>query len=334
MRQNDEIKVSVIVPIYNGEKYLHRCVDSICKQTLKEIEIILVDDGSMDESLKICEEYAAKDERIRVIKQEHSGAAGARNRGIEQAGGTYIGFMDCDDYIYPQMYEILYRVCEEKKMPVAMCGARKTTNIRIPEITYNWNPDELEVVSTSEYLKRMYADGSIDWRYLHVFNCIYKKELLKEIRFQEDIAFETGIFNLAVCSEVENIPIVPFDFYLWFQYRGAQSKTKTKINNLRRLDPYMQMMKDCEKNRKEVYPFVLEKVAKVVLAIMYEAKGFPEYKEVLQDMHSYRDDVIKRYKENNLVSPKSRRRFIFLLRHNGIYNMYRDRMERKYGENS
>ncbi|SDB21820.1 glycosyltransferase [Eubacterium oxidoreducens] len=331
MEQNTQVKVSVIVPIYNGEKYLKRCVDSICNQTLKEIEILLVDDGSMDESLKICEEYEAKDDRIKVIRQEHIGVAEARNKGMRLASGIYIGFVDCDDYIYPQMFETLYRICEEKNSSVAMCGAKKTTNVRIPSIEYEYRTQDVEMISATDYLKMMYADGSVDWKYLAVWNCIYKKEAIKNLEFQSDIAFEFGIFNLEFFLNQKEVPVINQEFYLWFQFSDSSSKVQSKINNLRRLAPYIQMMKTCEKNCPQVYPHVLEKVAKVVLAIMYEAKGFPEYKEVLQDMKSYREDVIKRYKENKMVSQKSRRRFIFLLKHRGIYNMYRDRMERKYG---
>ena len=97
-------KVSIIVPVYKVEKYLRKCIDSIINQTLKDIEIILVDDGSPDNCGKICDEYAAKDTRIKVIHKENGGLSSARNAGMEVAEGEYIGFVDSDDWIESDMY--------------------------------------------------------------------------------------------------------------------------------------------------------------------------------------------------------------------------------------
>ena len=98
-------KISVIVPIYNVEDYLHRCVDSIINQTYTNLEIILVDDGSPDNCLKICDEYAKKDSRIKVVHKKNGGLSDARNAGLEIATGEYIGFVDSDDYISLYFYE-------------------------------------------------------------------------------------------------------------------------------------------------------------------------------------------------------------------------------------
>lgn len=106
-------KVSIIIPVYNAEKYLLRCVDSLVNQTLKEIEIILVDDFSTDNSGILCDELALKDERIKVIHKKNEGAGFARNAGIEIAKGKYIGFVDSDDYVDVKMYESMYNVAEK-----------------------------------------------------------------------------------------------------------------------------------------------------------------------------------------------------------------------------
>lgn len=106
-------KVSVIVPIYKVEKYLHRCIDSIIEQTLVEIEIILINDGSPDNCGEICDSYAKKDKRIKVIHQENSGANVARNKRLAISTGTYVAFVDGDDYIAKDMYERLSSVAME-----------------------------------------------------------------------------------------------------------------------------------------------------------------------------------------------------------------------------
>ncbi|MDE7468829.1 MAG: glycosyltransferase family 2 protein, partial [Desulfovibrionaceae bacterium] len=100
--------VSIIIPVYNVEKYLEECLESACKQTLKDIEIICVDDGSTDRSREIIVSYAERDPRIYLIDSPHGGASSARNRGIEHARGTYIQFLDSDDYIEPMMSSIMY----------------------------------------------------------------------------------------------------------------------------------------------------------------------------------------------------------------------------------
>lgn len=103
-------KISVIVLVYNIEKYVGKCIDSIRKQTYKKLEIILVDDGSTDNSGSICDAYADKDNRIRVIHQQNRGLSGARNRGLEASTGEYIGFVDGDDWIEEDMYDFLYHM--------------------------------------------------------------------------------------------------------------------------------------------------------------------------------------------------------------------------------
>ena len=105
-------KLSVIVPIYNVEAYLRRCVDSILAQTFTDYELILVDDGSPDNCGEICEEYAGTDDRIRVIHKENGGLSDARNAGLDVATGAYVGFVDSDDYIHPNMYQRLIDLME------------------------------------------------------------------------------------------------------------------------------------------------------------------------------------------------------------------------------
>ncbi len=117
-------KVSIIVPVYNGESYLARCVESLRKQTLEAIEIILVDDGSQDNTAAICATYAAEDGRIRVLRQENAGAGPARNRGLEAAKGEFIGFVDADDFAEPDMYAALYGAAIRHQADMALAGTR------------------------------------------------------------------------------------------------------------------------------------------------------------------------------------------------------------------
>lgn len=107
-----EVKISVIIPVYNVEKYLRECLDSVVNQTFKDIEIICVDDGSTDKSLEILQEYKRKDDRFVILQQRHSGAGAARNYGLKLAEGKYIQFLDSDDYFEPTLLEELYTRAE------------------------------------------------------------------------------------------------------------------------------------------------------------------------------------------------------------------------------
>lgn len=115
-------KVSVIVPVYNVEKYLKECLDSIINQTLKDIEIIIMDDGSKDSSPQICDDYAAKDNRIKVIHKENSGYGNTMNIGMDNASGEYIGIVESDDFAEPDMFEKLYNIAKENDLDVARCN--------------------------------------------------------------------------------------------------------------------------------------------------------------------------------------------------------------------
>ena len=116
-------KISIIVPVYNGEKYLEKCVDSIIHQTERDIEVILVDNGSLDLSGEMCDAFAEKDNRIKVIHQPNNGVSFARNTGIENAKGDYIGFVDADDWIDIDMYDSLLKEASRSEADVVMCDA-------------------------------------------------------------------------------------------------------------------------------------------------------------------------------------------------------------------
>ena len=114
--------ISVIIPVYNADEYLSECVDSVLKQTYKNLEIILVDDGSSDNSSAICDDYSLRDNRVKVIHKENGGVSSARNAGIEMASGKYIGFVDSDDYINNKMYEYLHKYIEKNDSQLAVCN--------------------------------------------------------------------------------------------------------------------------------------------------------------------------------------------------------------------
>ena len=122
--------VSVLIPVYNVEKYLSRCLDSLINQTLTDIEIICVNDGSTDGSLKILKQYQEKDNRIVIVDKKNGGLPSARNAGLDRARGQYVGFVDSDDYVEPSMFETLYKTAKKKNSEVVICGAQIFPRLR------------------------------------------------------------------------------------------------------------------------------------------------------------------------------------------------------------
>ena len=123
--------ISVIVPVYKVEKYLERCVKSICAQTYQNLEIVLVDDGSPDQCGEMCDMFAKQDSRIRVVHKENGGLSDARNAGLDVMTGDYVGFVDSDDWIEPDMYQVLYERLIKEKAEISCCGMKRCTDLGV-----------------------------------------------------------------------------------------------------------------------------------------------------------------------------------------------------------
>lgn len=197
--------ISVIIPIYNVEKYLNKCIDSIINQTYKNLEIILVDDGSPDNCPQICDEYAKKDSRIKVIHKKNGGVSSARNVGLINSTGNYIGFIDPDDYIEPIMYEKLLKVLKESNTLVSMCGFYK---IKDNKIVKTDNYDE-KIISSEKLLKDIFNYTSMGT----LCNKLFAKEIFFDINnnqlfFNETIHYCEDVLMLeTILSNKNNIAI-------------------------------------------------------------------------------------------------------------------------------
>ena len=193
--------ISVIVPVYNVEKYINRCVDSIRSQSYSNIEIILVDDGSTDGSSAICDEYKVLDARIKVIHKKNGGLSSARNTGIECANGEFFSFIDSDDYIESNMIEHMMQVARDYKADIVTIGRRNVYEDIDLEDTYEFVTDSIVVFDPQNAIKNILTRQNID---VSVCDKIFSKELFGEIRFpigetNEDSAI---IFNLIRKSSI------------------------------------------------------------------------------------------------------------------------------------
>lgn len=174
-------KISIVVPVYGVEKYLCKCLNSIAEQSYRNLEIILVDDGSPDGCGEICDQYALKDERFIVLHQENMGLSGARNAGIALATGRYIGFVDSDDYIDCDMYECLCRAIEEQRADIAVCGYR-TVGSRSEE-----HPGKAQCLTMDQALRKLIGNKEIQ---SYAWNKLYKRECIEGICFEAGKEYE------------------------------------------------------------------------------------------------------------------------------------------------
>lgn len=184
--------ISVIVPIYKVEKYLTQCVDSILAQTHKDLEIILVDDGSPDGCGAMCDEYAKRDSRVRVIHKENGGLSDARNAGLAVCTGDYIGFVDSDDYIAPDMYETLAAFAEKEDLDVAMCGATDVWPDRMIKAS---RFNSVVLTNTDDIIYEIFVNprGGHD---IEVWDRIYRASRYKDVHFEKGRCFEDVYYML------------------------------------------------------------------------------------------------------------------------------------------
>ena len=213
--------ISVIVPVYKVEEYLNRCVDSIINQTYKNLEIILVDDGSPDNCGKICDDYAKHDKRIKVIHKKNGGLSDARNAGLDIAKGKYIGFVDSDDYISENMYEILYKELVKNKADISICKYIYFKNI-IPEFTTDYEITSYTNIEAILELIKIKQRKIQDY----AWNKLYKRKLFKKIRYPKNFVFEDIGTTYLLFYEAKKI--INIDCILYAYYDNSNSITSNK----------------------------------------------------------------------------------------------------------
>lgn len=219
--------VSIIIPVYNVEKYLRKCLDSVINQSIKSKEIIVVNDGSTDSSLSIINEYKAKYPDIIIVDKKNGGLASARNAGLKVARGEYIGFVDSDDYIHIDMYENLYNKAKQNNSDIVMCGHLRIFNDHEESFVYDYNENKVynSEEITKEFLKHAISLSSCDK--------LFKRELFEK----HDFFFPEGKLNediQVVFGLIFNSDRICFDnkpYYHYYQ-RGGSITKKIRINSV------------------------------------------------------------------------------------------------------
>lgn len=212
--------ISVIVPVYNVEKYITRCVESIACQTYSNLEIILVDDGSPDGSGKICDDFAERDSRIKVIHKSNGGLSSARNAGIDASTGQLIAFVDGDDYVSRKMYETLYNALAENGADMSICNCEfvdedgKTIDGKNSEI-------KSEVLDKAQALERLNPLLYPYWKYVTAWNKLYKRELFGEIRYPDGKIHEDEFIIHRIIDRCSCVAVTEEPLYKYVQRGGS-----------------------------------------------------------------------------------------------------------------
>ena len=283
----EENLISIIVPVYKVEKYLSKCLDSIVCQTYKKIEIILVDDGSPDNSGNICEEYAAKDNRIKVIHKENGGLSDARNAGLKIATGEYIGFVDSDDYIEEDMFETMYKLIKMYDADISIVSYKEWKNGRVLN---DMNSEELDLYNKVEAIRELLIDSKIQ---SYMWNKLFKRQLFENTEFPlgknfEDIATTLKLFE--ICEKIVRVETAKYNYIRRDDSIIGNRSYKTYNDYLDViLDKYLYLFnKYPEIEEYNAYNFIINMIWVYTIIVYYDIRDlygkYEEYYKILKKL--------------------------------------------------
>lgn len=265
-------KISIIVPVYNVEQYIERCLESIINQTYKNIEIILVDDGSTDKSGIICEKYANRDQRIKVIHQENNGLSSARNKGLDIASGKYIGFVDSDDWISKDMYYILLTIALKYNADIVECGYQKIYDDRNYPKNNSIKISE-DKIFIMDNIEALYEE--MKWGKFTSIACnkLYKKNLFSEYRYPVGKTHEDEYLTYQLLySSTILVSINEIKLYYYLQKRQGAITSRFTEKNLDIYDAYEEKTLFFYNNIRIMYENMLNNFLWLIFYLIYQCE--------------------------------------------------------------
>lgn len=298
--------ISIIVPVYNVEKYLSKCLDSIVNQTYKNLEIILVDDGSTDNSGDICDEYANKDNRIKVIHKENGGLSDARNKGMNIAKGEYVGFVDSDDYIAKDMYEYLYAFAVKNDLDVAMCAS---CDVYEDKIIYPKNFESIILDKKEKIIENIFINP-FGGAAVSVCSKLFKYDVIKNIRFDLGKTYEDVYFLLKWIANTNKFGRC--DKVKYYYVQRGESITHQKFYN----DKILDVVDGYKKNYKIIsqkYPEATKAAEvrlwwayRVAIGRIYECEDAYKYRNIIENLREILRKNFLKILVNDNISLKSK----------------------------
>lgn len=270
-------KISVIVPIYNLEKYLPHTLERLVNQTYRNLEIILVDDGSKDNSPQICDEYAKKDERVKVIHQKNGGLSCARNAGIEVATGEYIAFFDPDDILSLDFYKYLYELITKTKSDISQCAF--TLMVEDDALNGNYkfdtvNFDKYEISNKMETFHKLHNENkNILLNTVVVWNKLYKREVIGSIRFPEGKRYEDDFTTYKFYNNAKQIVSSNIALYGYVQRNNSimhQEFSIKRLDALEAFDKYVEFFKEIPDEY--LFAKLLVRYQRIIVTILKEVQ--------------------------------------------------------------
>lgn len=299
------IKLSIIVPVYNVERYIEKCVNSIMNQTFKEFELILVDDGSTDSCGVICDKYANLDPRVKVIHKKNGGLSSARNVGIKMSSAKYIAFVDSDDWIDEKMYEIMYKIMEKNEnIDIVQCGYIDAESEDI-EIETNYNSIEFEVMDKKLALKNIYGlnakENVVAW------NKIYKYHLFNEISFPEGKIHEDMFTTHRLLYKSNQVAFINEKLYFYRKTPNSITNSKFNVKKLDLLEAFKDRMiffKNIDEY--ELYSQSLLSYMNYLKEFYFKSKKELENKRIAKNIQLEHRKFLKIFLKNKRVSIKNK----------------------------
>lgn len=292
-------KISIIIPAYNEEKNIARCLNSVLAQSFTNFEALCIDDGSTDSTAEIIKSFAEKDERIILLKNPNKGVSSARNFGIENAKGNYIGFVDSDDFIQPQMYEFLYRAVTENNCDFSVCKYEKSSDIKVKFFEYkteNFLPEKF--ISNFNEEELVFSSA---WTKL-ISNKILKKIKFENFRIGEDTVFNSELYSY-------NFSSVLVDAELYTYYINPQSVSFTELWS----EKWFELIQtrfisfDILKDKNEALSsFYLERGMKLLLSYKFNLKGSPNENKFNAQLKTYFKKYFKPFMICKSISLKNK----------------------------
>lgn len=221
--------ISIIIPVYNSEKYLSKCIDSVLAQTFTDYELILVDDGSTDRSAVICDDYAIKDARIKVIHKENGGVSTARNIGLINASGDYIGFIDSDDYVEPNMYTVLFELIQKHECDISICGFKVIDEDKY-KIERIQNSGQIEFLDREGLVSK---ETDMPWTIrLDTINKLFKKSIIDGLMFDEKLkCAEDTLFLHQALMRMKKGVFIDLPLYVNVRHSGSAMRGRLHPKN-------------------------------------------------------------------------------------------------------
>ena len=317
MNNNNPI-ISVIVPVYNVENYLPHCLESIQGQTFKDFEVLLIDDGSTDASGKICDKICSIDKRFNVIHQENQGYQTARNTGLGLVKGEYISFVDADDYIHPQMLDILYRtLIQNPGCAFSMCYGKMVSHYQ-----ENHEQPRLKVRTISQpgLMRSLLGRGEEELQYQVVWNKLYRKEVISGITFTKT-GTEDTVFNGTLYLKIQQAVVIEDYLYYWVQ-RSTSITHQITPHYIDRMNSYSSLFQNIPQEHPEYKALCLEKLYKTMLHIRYHTRN-SQYK-VLAKEHTKKNlqRTLKAFCRNKYIELHRKAGLLLFLYIPAAYNLF------------